>query len=358
VAKHMSTNHQQGARRAQAQAPVNGEKSMAPGAQAAPQTGASRGGAAYGQRPVARTLVTLLVAAVACVVIVALGEFGILHYPEKPDPAPAKPAAAASSAKGSSGRKSQDTGTSAADTGTSAADAGTSDASDSSSSASTPSPVVSTKLADMFAKGEVKSIRVLGDSITAGLGCDGYGVDSDTGTVVYSGPQGSYQESATTVSTWANDFRAYAAQRGVANFVNAGVSGFKMQYLAEDPAAWLGDGADVIVVMLGTNDAARRTAEEFSADAEIGLKAAAAKCKLLIVVSPPQNRRTDATNNFDMQRADQILTSLCKMKGYVHASFLNTLQLDTADFNTDELHPTTAGSHKLWQALKTQLALV
>ncbi|MST59756.1 SGNH/GDSL hydrolase family protein [Olsenella umbonata] len=209
----------------------------------------------------------------------------------------------------------------------------------------------------MFAKGEVKSIRVLGDSITAGLGCDGYGVDSDTGTVVYSGPQGSYQESATTVSTWANDFRSYAAQRGVTNFVNAGVSGFKMQYLAEDPAAWLGDGADVIVVVLGTNDAARRTAEEFSADAEIGLKAAAAKCKLLIVVSPPQNRRTDATNNFSMRRADQILTSLCKMKGYVHASFLNTLQLDTADFNDDELHPTTAGSHKLWAAFREQLAL-
>ncbi|SDR66397.1 SGNH/GDSL hydrolase family protein [Parafannyhessea umbonata] len=351
MAKHMSTNDRQGTRRAQAQAPANGEKDAAPGAQAAPQAEGPHGGAAYGQRPVERTLVTLLVAAVACVAIVALGELGILHYPEKPEPAPAKPAAAASSAKGSPGRKSQDSGTSAAD-------ASTSDASDPSSSAAAPSPVVSTKLAEMFAKGEVKSIRVLGDSITAGLGCDGYDAPSDTGTVVYSGPQGSYQESATTVSTWANDFRAYAAQRGVTNFVNAGISGFKMQYLAEDPAAWLGDGADVIVVMLGTNDAARRTSDEFCADAEIGLKAAAAKCKLLIVVSPPQNRRTDATNNFDMQRADQILTSLCKMKGYVHVSFLDTLQLDSEDFNADELHPTTAGSHKLWQAFKTQLGLV
>lgn len=347
MARHMSTNDRRNARGARAQAPARGEKNAASGAQAAPQAGRPRGGAAYGQRPVARTLVTLLVAAAACAVIVALGELGILHYPEKLAPAPAKPAATASSAKDSSGRKVQDSGTSAADA----------DASDSSSSAKEPSPVVSTKLADMFAKGEVKSIRVLGDSITAGLGCDGYDAPSDTGTVVYSGPQGSYQESATTVSTWANDFRLYAAQRGVTNFVNAGVSGFRMQYLAEDPAAWLGDGADVIVVVLGTNDAARRTAEEFSADAEIGLKATAAKCKLLIVVSPPQNRRTDATNNFSMQRADQILTSLCKMKGYVHASLLNTLQLDTADFNDDELHPTTAGSHKLWQALKTQLAL-
>lgn len=348
MARHMSTNDRRNARGARVQAPARGEKNAAPGAQTAPQAGRPRSGAAYGQRPVARTLVTLLVAAAACAVIVALGELGILHYPEKPAPAPAKPAATASSAKDQPNGKSPDPDEPAAD-------AGTSDASDSSSSAA--SPVVSTKLEDMFAKGEVKSIRVLGDSITAGLGCDGYGVDSDTGTVVYSGPQGSYQESATTVSTWANDFRSYAAQRGVTNFVNAGVSGFKMQYLAEDPAAWLGDGADVIVVVLGTNDAARRTAEEFSADAEIGLKAAAAKCKLLIVVSPPQNRRTDATNNFSMRRADQILTSLCKMKGYVHASFLNTLQLDTADFNDDELHPTTAGSHKLWAALREQLAL-
>ncbi|WP_328804371.1 SGNH/GDSL hydrolase family protein [Parafannyhessea umbonata] len=324
-----------------------GEKRAASKAQSTLRARGSHGGAAYGQRPVARTLVTLLVAAAACVVIVALGELGILHYPEKPNPAPAKSAATASAAKDSSGRKAQDSGTSAADA----------DASDSSSSAKESSPVVSTKLADMFAKGEVKSIRVLGDSITAGLGCDGYDAPSDTGTVVYSGPQGSYQESATTVSTWANDFRAYAAQRGVTNFVNAGVSGFKMQYLAEDPAAWLGDGADVIVVMLGTNDAARRTSDEFCADAEIGLKAAAAKCKLLIVVSPPQNRRTDATNNFDMQRADQVLASLCKMKGYVHVSFLDTLQLDSEDFNADELHPTTAGSHKLWQAFREQLAL-
>lgn len=355
MARHMSTNDRRNARGARVQAPARGEKNAAPGAQAAPQAGRPRGGAAYGQRPVARTLVTLLVAAAACAVIVALGELGILHYPEKPAPAPVKPAATASSAKGQSNGKSPDPDEPAADSGTSAADAGTSDASDSSSSAA--SPVVSTKLADMFAKGEVKSIRVLGDSITAGLGCDGYGVDSDTGTVVYSGPQGSYQESATTVSTWANDFRSYAAQRGVTNFVNAGVSGFKMQYLAEDPAAWLGDGADVIVVVLGTNDAARRTAEEFSADAEIGLKAAAAKCKLLIVVTPPDNARTDATNNFSMQRVDQALTSLCRLKGYVHASFLDTLSLYTADYNSDQCHPTSEGSHKLWAAFREQLAL-
>ena len=81
MARHMSTNDRRNARGARVQAPARGEKNAAPGAQAAPQAGRPRGGAAYGQRPVVRTLVTLLVAAAACAVIVALGELGDFEDP-------------------------------------------------------------------------------------------------------------------------------------------------------------------------------------------------------------------------------------------------------------------------------------
>ena len=303
---------------------------------------------AYGQHPVRRTIVTLAVALGVCALIVALGELGILHYPEQPKSQPA--------ATGKAVPDAPDHGTGTKDASGSANGNGAT-ADGSSSGQTAASPVVSDKLSRMFEEGQVQSIRIIGDSITAGYGCDGYGVASDTNVTVYSGREGAYKETATTVGCWANDFRAYALQHGVTNFVNAGVSGFRMQYLAEDPSSWLGDGADVIVVMLGTNDASRRTEAEFSADAEIALNAAAAKCKLLIVVTPPDNARTDATNNFSMQRVDQVLTSLCKLKGYVHASFLNTLELYTADYNSDQCHPTSEGSHKLWAAFKEQLAL-
>ncbi len=133
-----------------------------------------------------------------------------------------------------------------------------------------------------------------------------------------------------------------------------------MQYLAEDPSSWLGDGADVIVVIPGHQRrplSPRRTgAGEFSADAETARRGGS-QVQASIVVSPPNNARTDATNNFSMQRVDQVPTSLCKLKHHVHASFLNTLALYTADYNSDQCHPTSEGSHKLWAAFRSSLAL-
>ena len=307
------------------------------------QEARGKGGPRKKDGPVLRTLVTLLVGAAFCLVIVALGETGVLHYPEGPG---------STQVEDSSGAPESSEGASATDAATdddqSSSDSGTSEGEPTSPNQ---------RLAYMLKNHQVKSIRLIGDSITAGVGCDGYGAESDTGVTVYSGSRGTYTESATTIRCWANDFRTYSADYGVTSFVNAGVDGFRMQYLAEDPSAWLGDGADVIVVMLGTNDAARRSLEDFSADAEIGLAAAAAKCDLLVVVTPPVNDRTDATNLYSVSEINDVLTEICQMKGYAHVDFEDVLTLGTDDFNDDALHPTTSGSDKLWEAFREQLEL-
>lgn len=211
-------------------------------------------------------------------------------------------------------------------------------------------------LAGMVAAGRVSSIRLVGDSITAGYLCDGYEAPSDTGVVAYSGPEGTYYETATTIDDWANSFRSYATERDV-TFVNAAVSGFRMSFLADDPDAWLADGADVIVVMLGTNDAAKESLEDFRAYAREALAAAAARCGHLVVVSPPDNERTDATNRFGMGQVDQVLGELCAEAGWEHVSLYDVLVPGTSDFNEDQVHPTSAGSQKLWAALRERLGL-
>ena len=222
----------------------------------------------------------------------------------------------------------------------------------------TPAPEADPQgLASMIAAGEVSSIRVVGDSITAGYLIDGYDASSDTGVVVYQGGEGTYLETPTTVACWANAFRTYAREHGVKSFVNAGVSGFRMQYLAEEPDAWLGDGADVIVVMLGTNDAAKVPIEDFAAYAEQALTAAEARCKHLVVVSPPANERTDAVNLYGMDQIDHALGCVCTAHGWEHVSLLDVLQVDTDDFFEDQVHPTASGSAKLWDALRTRLGL-
>lgn len=211
------------------------------------------------------------------------------------------------------------------------------------------------ELARMFDAGEVGSIRLIGDSITAGWACDGYGPFTDT--VIYATEEESFLETGPEVSCWANDFRAYAAERGVASFVNAGIPGAKMQWLAEDPEAWILESADVIFVMLGTNDAVYYTPEEFRANAEAGLSAVAAACKLMVVLSPPTNERTDSVNLYGPEVLDEVLTGLCEERGWQHLSLLNAVQLYTDDFNDDQVHPTSSGQHKLWERIRTEYGL-
>ena len=215
----------------------------------------------------------------------------------------------------------------------------------------------SSEFGQMVETGEVHSIRLIGDSITAGYLTDGFDTATPSSLVVYSGPQGIYTETPASVSCWANDFRSWAVEQGVDDFVNAAVSGFKMKYLADSPDSWLGDGADVIVVMLGTNDAARVPFDDFKAATETGLAAAASRCKHLVVVSPPDNQRTDATTRYDMGQVDQVINQVCQEHGYEHISLLDVLQVGTDDFNPDQLHPTTKGSDKLWEAFKERLDL-
>lgn len=214
-----------------------------------------------------------------------------------------------------------------------------------------------TTLAGLIEAGRVSSIRVLGDSITAGYLIDGFDSPSDTGIVVYSGGEGTFYEIPTTVPCWTNAFRSYATDHGVESFVNAGVSGFRMQYLAEDPAAWLGEGADVLVVMLGTNDAAKVSVDDFRAYAEQALTAADEASEHLVVVSPPNNERTDAENLYGMDQIDQVLVELCSLHGWEHVSLLDALQVGSSDFFEDQVHPTETGSTNLWEAFRGRLGL-
>lgn len=215
--------------------------------------------------------------------------------------------------------------------------------------------VATSELARLLGAGEVGSIRLIGDSITAGYACDGYGATTDR--VIYDGPYGYFFESAPEVGCWANDFRTYATEHGVADFANAGVSGAKMRWLAEDPAAWIGEGADVIFVMLGTNDAAYFSPEEFRSDAELALAAVADACNMMVVLSPPTNERSDAANLYGPDVIDQVLSDICSEHSYLHVSLLDALELYTDDFNPDQCHPTTFGSHKLWDHLRAALGL-
>ena len=217
---------------------------------------------------------------------------------------------------------------------------------------------VQTTLSSLLDAGEVSSIRVVGDSLTAGYLLDGYNAPSDTGVVIYRSTAGTYFETPTSVPCWTNEFRSYATARGVESFVNAGISGYRMSDLADGPDAWLGEGADVIVVMLGTNDVGQETPASFRRVARLALEEVSDRCRHLVVVSPPTNELSSYSWSDAMVQVDQILDEECAAHGWEHVSLLDALTVGTSDFLPDGVHPTEEGSHKLWAELKDQLNLV
>lgn len=216
-------------------------------------------------------------------------------------------------------------------------------------------PAFHSAFAQLVAEGSVQSVRLIGDSITAGFGCDNY--EDFTDNVIYEGAYGTFFESAPSVACWANDFRAWAGEKGLAGFVNAGISGAKMRWLAEDVDAWVREGADAIFVMLGTNDAVYFGEDEYRSDTEAALMAVADRCRHLVVMAPPANERTDSPTLYGADVLERVLSELAAAHGWEFVSLYGVLELGTDDYLFDQCHPTSAGSHKLWEHLRATLGL-
>lgn len=213
-------------------------------------------------------------------------------------------------------------------------------------------------LAAELAARHVKSIRLVGDSITAGFGTDGYD-DTDLtgdGIVVFDDGAGTvHHESGHDALCWANEFRSYAAEHGVRTFVNAGVNGYMMVQLANDPEAWLGEGADVIVVALGTNDAGYFGPQEFEDASRTALEAARKKCRALVVVSPVSDLRPMTWLVMSPASQAEVLRGICEDQGYVFVDGHDAVSPD--EFCSDGLHPNSEGSLALWACIRKTLGL-
>lgn len=215
-----------------------------------------------------------------------------------------------------------------------------------------------TELAKRFGAGEVASVRLVGDSITAGYGTDGY-TDPNLageGAVIYDDGAGTrYYETPEEADCWANAFRSYAREHGVSSFVNAGINGAFMAELAQNPDAWLADGADLVVVALGTNDAGYYGPEEYRSYATTALEAAANKSSLLVVVSPVSDLRPEWQLVEPAASLGDVLREICDEHGYLFVDARDAVAPE--QFCDDGLHPSTDGSLAIWRCVKETLGL-
>ena len=213
-----------------------------------------------------------------------------------------------------------------------------------------------TDFARALAAGEIGSVLVIGDSISAGEGCDDY-VEATSGNLIFADEEGSYFEPDPENGAWTNKLRAYCAAAGVSEFMNASIPGSSYSWLDQESERWADQAADAIIVMLGTNDASSYGEEELRVACESVLGQLFGRCSYLLVIAPPKNDRQDMPVLTDIATADYIIYDICAAHGYEFISSYWALEPGTPDYNLDQVHPTTEGSQNLWDYIADEIGL-
>ena len=213
---------------------------------------------------------------------------------------------------------------------------------------------VDTRFATALAAGEITSAMVVGDSISAGFGTAGL-AEGSRGTTLFVDEDGfAYYEPDRYNGSWVNHLRTYLSEAGVDEFVNASISGKTFEDVAWDFDAWVGDGADAIIVMLGTNDVASLSADEFRESSTHTLEMLSERCDCLLVIAPPKNAWEGSTK-LSIGEAGAILKDICAEHGWDFISVYDAVEPESNDYQGDRLHPTTKGEDKIWEAIAAQL---
>ena len=109
--------------------------------------------------------------------------------------------------------------------------------------------------------------------------------------------------------------------------------------------------------MLGTNDAAYNTADEIAGFGREAFAAVSARCSTMVVLLPLPNDRGDAQNKVNMEEVDQALAKVCDEAGYAYFSLIDALDMSDRELSADRLHPSSKGSHLVWDYIREGLGL-
>ncbi len=224
--------------------------------------------------------------------------------------------------------------------------------------------VASTDLASRLAGGSVKSVRLFGDSIMAGIGASGYEGTGSRAILSYEGI--TYHEPLPTAACAANALRSRVLSSGAA-FVNASVPGIgSMNLFSRVGADQLGSESFAVVV-LGTNDRGafdpNETLDGYVDCARMFLTGLSERYSgNIVVLSSAPVEWEDY--NFTLGEADAALGDLCRSQGWSFGSLYRAFEalreaegFDAACLYTDGTHLNNRGQELLWNAMAQVLRL-
>lgn len=211
-----------------------------------------------------------------------------------------------------------------------------------------------------FATSQVR-IKLIGDSITHGVGGTGFAMDGDliiqqNGTY-YRNPNG---------YCWANLLTAQLESEFNCVVTNNGVKGRTTTYFVENVDVLVGDDNDIVICMLGTNN---RGTQEL-ADSIIGdIQFLYDYCydrgqKFIIMASSPASNTDESAKYIHMDDVNHYLHAVATKNriGFidVYSQFYNYAWYRGIDFTTllaDGLHPNDAGYYVMYRIIAEALGV-
>lgn len=212
-------------------------------------------------------------------------------------------------------------------------------------------------------------IKLIGDSITAGVGGKGYAIDSTNRVIIVDTIENqTYRESNIDFPCWANYLRKYCADNftGI-DFKNNGIGGKSAYWLCQGTrlSQLVDDNEDIVFLQMATND--RRdcaTPTEFKKYLSQVVDYIKARCKVLVLMSAPPVALAQETYNFTMFEANKVIKEVAKEKGVTFISHYDNAMnnfvakgVAIENLLADGVHPHFQFYREMWSLIQKELMI-
>lgn len=215
---------------------------------------------------------------------------------------------------------------------------------------------VSSILADLIFTTETKRIKLIGDSITHGMGSSDFKQSTDASDFLFNaGTFPQYRNYG--VKCWAGMLKSYLEEKFNCSVVNNGASGASSKQLVDNWDAIVSADDDVIICMIGTNDRNGSLSATYQNLVAIYEKAQAKGQRIIFMSAPPaSNENEEQATAFHLEDLDNLYNYADNTLrvGYisVYKAFINYCR-DTGtkidDLLSDGLHPNDEGYQIMYE---------
>lgn len=214
-------------------------------------------------------------------------------------------------------------------------------------------PSLSSILADLIFATETKKIKLIGDSITHGMGSSDFAQSNDFLFNVGAFPQ----HRNYGVKCWAGMLKAYLEEKFNCTVTNNGASGSTAQNLIDNWDVIVSPDDDVIICMIGTNDRGKPLATIYQSVVALYEKAQTNNQRIIFMSAPPASIENEtqftACHMEDIDNLYNYVNNTLNV-GYIsiYKAFLNYCRENDIPIDSllaDGLHPNDTGYQLMFE---------